>query len=307
MRRGRPKTDSLELFLDTICNMFGGFIFIMLFVVVSMRNTSEARIEQTLQNELEQTRMTAAQYRSLEQELESLQDQWRLVEQSERHAQQFLEETTDQRVVETYRETDKLREQVQALEQETSELLQNATQIQQDMLEIEAQIKELQLSVEQAQRQNQEMRKQLQDANDRKTRKVYAPQRHRNYKPEVAVVLKYGRLYFRDRYNPDGRRQGFNKDDMFVVRDSLLYTQIEPKPLGGIDLNASDAKARLQEAFRIFQPDAVVVTVIVAVDSYEEYGVALDFLKSRDFDVRLLFGPPGTMFCDSGARDSWAQ
>ena len=46
MSRQRIRQDSLELFLDAICNMFGGFLFLMLFVVVSIRmSTEEQRAE----------------------------------------------------------------------------------------------------------------------------------------------------------------------------------------------------------------------------------------------------------------------
>ena len=48
MRRRRTAQDSLELFLDAICNMFGGFVFLMLFVVISTRATSEKAIEESI-------------------------------------------------------------------------------------------------------------------------------------------------------------------------------------------------------------------------------------------------------------------
>ena len=74
-RRGRQgaSQDSLELFLDTICNMFGGFVFIMLFVVVSMRQTTDKVYEEAIAEE----RASAVELQELEAELENLQNQWR--------------------------------------------------------------------------------------------------------------------------------------------------------------------------------------------------------------------------------------
>ena len=58
MRRRRNAQDSLELFLDTICNMFGGFLFIMLFVVVAMRDS----VENSESEAISQERMSAAAF-----------------------------------------------------------------------------------------------------------------------------------------------------------------------------------------------------------------------------------------------------
>ena len=71
MRRRRNAQDSLELFLDTICNMFGGFLFIMLFVVVAMRDS----VENSESEAISQERMSAAAFEELEIELETLREE----------------------------------------------------------------------------------------------------------------------------------------------------------------------------------------------------------------------------------------
>ena len=50
MRRKRRPQDSLELFLDALCNMFGAFLFLLLFIVVLLQTTRRELSEQRRQH-----------------------------------------------------------------------------------------------------------------------------------------------------------------------------------------------------------------------------------------------------------------
>ncbi|MBP5620647.1 MAG: hypothetical protein J6X44_01400, partial [Thermoguttaceae bacterium] len=92
MSRKRAQTDSLELFLDAICNMFGGFIFIMLFVVVSIRATRDAAVEKMRRDE---GAVSAVELQAMETSLDNLRLRQETLERNVRDAKKFAEKLND--------------------------------------------------------------------------------------------------------------------------------------------------------------------------------------------------------------------
>ncbi|MBR5760116.1 MAG: hypothetical protein IKX88_16130, partial [Thermoguttaceae bacterium] len=102
MSRQRARTDSLELFLDAICNMFGGFIFIMLFVVVSIRATRDAAVERMRQ---EEGAVSAVELQAMETSLDNLRHRQETLEKNVRDAKRFAEKLNDPEIARVYEET----------------------------------------------------------------------------------------------------------------------------------------------------------------------------------------------------------
>ena len=71
MRRKQQPQDSLELFLDAVCNMFGAFLFLLLFVVVLLQTTRREQLEKRAQSP------SYNELRSLTIERDALKEEWR--------------------------------------------------------------------------------------------------------------------------------------------------------------------------------------------------------------------------------------
>lgn|GEM_PF-4676404 len=304
MSRQRIRQDSLELFLDAICNMFGGFLFLMLFVVVSIRATRDAAIERM---QTERAASARAELTALQEELEELASRRDRAAERAEDAKRFIERLNDPKIAEIYGQTLASRDELLAAtdanaktarEIEAIEARKNALKTDRERLEKE--LDEARAAVARAQ-----------DAADAalsaKARKTSTPQMRASFKNEVAVVLKYGRLYFWHAFDGKEWTGELNTEDFVVVEDKPAEIRTEPKPWHGVDLNASDVEPALERAFANCSPRKDKISIVVANDSYAEYSVLRDFLKAREYDLRPIVGKEGTFVADQGGTNQKAE
>ena len=93
MSRKRATRDGLELFLDAICNMFGGFIFIMLFVVVSIRMSTEEQRAELKASGIEPVK--EVELETLRVELDRLNKDIKNVVKQQEDSRKFVEDLVD--------------------------------------------------------------------------------------------------------------------------------------------------------------------------------------------------------------------
>ncbi len=303
MRRRRTAQDSLELFLDAICNMFGGFVFLMLFVVISTRATSEKAIEESI----EESRMSAAQFASLELELEDLQEKWSAVSKMIEESRDYVESLTSPEILATRRETLQTLEELQEAAQENAEKLAREARIERRATELDAALKTAERELQAAEQARESAGKDAERRRAAAARATAPPQMRFSLwrKTEVAVILKYGRLYFWHK-NVDTVRT-LNSDDFYVVEEELGYARTEPRIDRGVDLLAPGVEKRLDAAFAPYSAASHSIAIVVASDSYPEFGLVRDYLKERLFEIRPMIGKKGTDVVDRGGSNARTQ
>ncbi len=303
MRRRRNAQDSLELFLDTICNMFGGFLFIMLFVVVAMRHS----VENTASEAISQERMNAAAFEELEIELEALREENREFEERAKQAEAIIDSLGISEVAEARRQEIEALRQIDKLVAENARKLRETTRIERLALELDAEKREAKMEQDSAQSVLAEVERDAAAAQRRAQQRGAPPQmRDRGRKfTEVGVILKYGRLYLWGK--PKGEKMRLNVDDFHILEEKGLSVRIEPIPSRGVDLRAPGVTKELDRAFAPFDPEHYRVAIVVADDSYDEYAIVRDYLKERQFLIRPIVGEKGTAVADRGGSETRAQ
>lgn len=301
MRRKQPQQDSLELFLDTICNMFGGFIFIMLFVVVSIRSATNAKLEETRESEL--PAVSDAELTTMQNELDAALAQLERLERHSEDVKDFVNDLVSQEDVELYREALAVKEQTQELRKKNLE----------DRDKIEEAKRLLAAAEEENESLQEELKKaleEIQDAKRKRQRMTSPPKLEPTDKIQIPIFVRYGRVYFWHKYTESGQlADDFNDEDFFaleMLEDVVVAT--EPKPDGGVDLNADDAETRLAQAFRRFDPSLFYIEIVVSDDSFGEYNVVSSFLKRNGFGIHPYVSTKGEKIFDRGGRrQSMAQ
>lgn len=304
MRRKKPTQDSLELFLDTICNMFGGFLFIMLFVVVSLQSAREKKIETMLENAqiVNQENIDAAE-KELREKTEELENRKRRRQDS----QEFIERLNDPQIITLYEETLEKKEKLRAIVEENDVAKKTLQTPSRETSDLERENKRLKNELAKAQAERQDAQETFEKDKSERARKISAPKMKRSQKNEIGVVLKYGRLYFWHKFNGKEFTMEMNDEDFIVVEENEKEIKTEPKPWAGIDLEGPDAQRELQTAFKRCRPSRDKISVVVAQDSYDEYGILALFLKQNGFDMRPIVGKPGESVADRGGSDNIAQ
>lgn len=304
MSRRQEPQDSLELFLDTICNMFGGFIFIMLFVVVSMRMTTEKAYEETVAEE----RASAVELMELEVQLEALQRQWNAVSERVEESRAIIQGLGSEEVAQFHHETLDVLDELREVSESNAAKTQTVAEIERRAIELDVETKDALRELDAATKKLQAAEDDAAAARKLATRKASPPQMRSDYgfRREVAVILKYGRLYFWHMYDERDVKR-LNSADFHIVDEDGVSARTEPLPWRGIDLNAPGVIERLDAAFTSYSPNSDTIALVVASDSYEEYAIVRDFLKDRLFRIRPIIGEKGNKVADRGGSDAQSQ
>jgi len=283
-RRRSNSADSLELLLDTICNTFGGVLFIAILVVILLRMTGDNHEEEPTES------VAPEHFQKLQNRLTSLTRELSLIQENRISQQRLAEKFAEQEVREQIITRNTLQETLDDLEQEyNQQLAQNASrsheiektrsenlQTDQDLHKAQEELEELQIQiVEERKSRVQEMRSPV--------------VRSSGFKREVGVILRYGRMYIWHRYSRSGTRLGLNTDEFVIVGSEGASLITQPIPTAGIPLRDDNlSRGKLRERLSQFSPRSNVIAVIVRPDSYDQFSVLRDVLLDQGFEYRLM-------------------
>lgn len=280
MKRKRTRQDSLELFLDAICNVFGGFLFIMLFVVISVRASVDAKMQNVRKTGARP--VATVELNAMKDELDALTQELDARQAEKKEAIEYAEKMLDPQIVEKFKETKNLIAQLKRLTDENNERQKKNQEVralyQKTMQESDDLKKEYELVLD----------KEREKAKRKRARSTVPPKLRDVFKSEITVLVKYGRVYFWEKYNEQGKLvAGYNDDDLFVAERRPIRNAIvtEPKPWRGVPLDDPNVETRLDEMFRRFNPAYYYILMCVAKDSFAEYNVLSSYLKSKGFDI----------------------
>ena len=301
-RRRSHKQDSLELLLDTICNTFGGVLFIAILVVMLLQQTGGApAIPSPAPVSPVELQSLASQMEAAVADLERLQ-QNRDTQQAV--AQNFAPEAIREllarrREVTATQET--LQAQVDGLRIENATL---AGQVESLSEENEAVGK----SLDEALARRTQAQAELERERQTRVEEVRMPVVRSSPKQEIGLILRYGRLYVWHKYGAGNERLGLNTDDFVVVSEEDDGLVTRPKPTAGVVL---DGTAASQEAIRVvlrrFDKRTCHLAVIVRPDTYAAFRHLRDRAIELGFEYRLMPVETDTPIADRGGRGGKVQ
>lgn len=308
MSRKRATRDGLELFLDAICNMFGGFIFIMLFVVVSIRMSTEEQRAELKASGIEPVK--EVELETLRVEIDRLNKDIKNVVKQQEDSRKFVEDLVDPNALEMYRETLAALKTVRDVEFQSGELQTQIDAIEDALKQAETERDRVKEELKDAEKTVNDVKEEVEKVRKKNTRKTSPPRLRETDKVEINCMLKYGKLYFLREYGSSGTTLKSLGDDFMVVdtmtpsltNPFLKGLKVEPKPWKGTDLNAPDVDYQLSILFKRFSPARHYIAVCVAHDSFSEYGVLASYLKNAGFGIRPVTLAPGEFVVDRGGR-----
>lgn len=302
-RRRAAKQDSLELLLDTICNTFGGVLFIAILVVMLLQQTGKGvSPPPPVTVSPEKLHDLSQQITELTAELTRL--------KANRESQVSIVDSFST-------------EEVRELIQRRRELAVKETELQVKANELLAQNAKLAAHVEADRAENSKVKQDLDDAlrekqqtqtvleNDRKSRTAEARlpiMRPPGARQEIGLVLRYGRLYVWHRYDQFHNRQGLNTDDFVIVGEEEGGMLTAPKPTGGIPLDDSvSSKEAIRRLLRQFDPRTCYLVPIVRPDSFAEFARFRDVALELGFNYRLMPVETNSPVVDRGGSATGVQ
>jgi len=304
-RGSRRQDDSLELLLDTICNTFGGIIFIAILVVILLQQVDDrsGSVEASaLPVSPAELNRRQAQLVRLESELESL----RVAQSAQEEQDATLAPQETKRLVEQRNAArEEHRQQQVKRDALLVETASQQSQIEQTKFELASTDEDLARTKEAV----AQLEEQIKLARAARHRELRTPvTRSPDSAMEIGLIVRYGRMYVWHKYDQSGRRLGLNTDEFVVVKEDADGVHSAPIPTAGIALDASsETGARIAQRLRQFSPREVHIAIVVRPDSFEHFAYLRDALLSLGFEYRLMPMRDGDAIVDRGGTDVRVQ
>ena len=298
-RRRRQLQNSLELFLDIICNTFGGVLFLAILVTILLRTTSafhnpdQVLAEQT--HDFEDVQDLAMREQHARLQLEELR---RVLDRQSGVVSHF----EDPKMNDLLEERIRLQEKKQALLDEREALkvaVEDATDLTRQLAEEERTLAD---DLARAQREERQATIQLRAETSKKTQKVELPTLKTTHKSEIGLVVRFGRLYVWHRYDDYDRRVGLNTDEFVVTSRGSEEIETVPKPYAGTPITETNATA-IRLRLSTFSVEDNYLTTGVWPDSFATFQVLKREMVAMGFNYRLIPMTDGGSLTDGGSDE----
>jgi len=282
-RRAARTQDSLELLLDTICNTFGGVLFIAILVILLLQQTSPNVTPSA------ETVITPAELQTLAVRWEAVAGELSRLRENHLSQQTVVDSFAPVELREQLEERRELTARQDALQAKLDSLLADRTEL---VIEIEEQKAENDALREQSvaadERRNREQL-QLEDERQARVQEIRLPVVRSTGKQEIGLVMRYGRLYVWHKYGPGYRRLGLNTDDFVVISSDDDGLKVRPKPTRGVPVSASpQSLTAIKEILQRFDQRSCCLAIIVRPDSFGEFRYVRDAAIQLGLEYRLM-------------------
>ena len=276
-RKTETVSDSLDLLLDTICNTFGGVLFISMLVIVLVNMSSQRFMleppESVAQTELIELKQRLARTQEELEQLRTLSRQQGLLET------ELLDPHLEELAVrlKTSMET---RDQLVQLRNKD---LQSIAQFQAETNRVALELRELEVALQEAAKELKQMDSELRAETKARTRTTELPIPRQTRKVEIAFILQQGRLTCYATRSPDG------SPAECIEKTDSKGTYLEPKPNGGTLVDpASKSGAPLAARLSEFDPNWHYIAVAVSPDSFPHFAAFRNAMIASGFEYRLI-------------------
>lgn len=273
-------SSSLELLLDTICNMFGGILFISLLVVILL-NLSGENVAISPPNDVAQAKLVEKRdgLTRLQKQLDDLEVAISLLED---YSAENLDTDAEALLATMALEESRYQQSIADRNSRMGAVANSQAEINQ----IIRGLQEMQDKIDNAETMIALLQTELQEEIEaRRLTEMPAPVETTN--AEVPLFLRSGYLHCGARAAPDGSLS-LNSDDIIEEQDGRNVSYA-PKPGAGIQVNPDDTSNQTIEALiRSFDSRKHFFMVVVWPDSFRHFGPVQALMARHSFMFRLI-------------------
>lgn len=304
-RRQASRQDSLELLLDTICNTFGGVLFIAILVVLLLQQSGTGPSPETPAA----APVSPVEMQSLTLRMEAAVDELARLRENRDSQNTVIQNFAPDAIRQLLVARDAATSRQESLQVVVDQLLVQNIETAARVESLEVENETTQEKLEEAQARLKTMQAKLEEAREKRVKIARLPVlRSARGKQEIGLVLRYGRLYVWHKYGPDQDRLGLNTDDFVVVseEDGALVTR--PKPTGGVVVDESpESQAAVRGVLGRFNPRTSYLVIIARPDSYDVFAHVRDWMLDMGLEYRLMPLGMDDAITDRGGRGGQVQ
>lgn len=275
-RKTDADSGSLELLLDTICNTFGGVIFIAILVIVLLQMSSKK------QPTLPDTPAKSQLIRS-DAEFDRLRAELEITEQLAARQQKAPDMSQDRELVEQILRLKTAAEKLDALTKRRDELIATAAKQQIEINDIVTRAEEAAKELAAAETRHAVAAEALAKEKAARSQTAKLPRLRETRKVEMPMFLRNGRLHSYQ-VRGAGGKFGFNAAEC-VQRDAGKLVV----PRAGSGAIVDDAnRPLLEQRLKQFDPQAHFLAVFVWPESFETFAMLRECFVRAGFEYRLF-------------------
>lgn len=272
----RVESDSsLELLLDTICNTFGGILFIALLVSILMSQRSAEVLTKPVDQSAQaaMNRFTA--------ELETVQQELDEARKSSELLEQLSTRISDPEIKRLLSRKEDLEKSLERIERMVSEELVDVSQEQKKVNETTNEIAAAQNMLEGAKRELDELKKRLGKAIEDNSRVAGFPIAQSTSKSQVTVCIGRGKICFLEQ-----NMNGTLVDDPSQIVD-MTDKKILPNFDNGVIVNKKDGLGSLHSKINEYKAQNHFFRIFIWKDSFETYQTFSDIIAKKRFSYEV--------------------
>jgi SMC interacting uncharacterized protein involved in chromosome segregation len=266
---------SLELLLDTICNTFGGILFIALLVSILMSQRSAEVLTKPVDQSAQaaMNRFTA--------ELETVQQELDEARKSSELLEQLSTRISDPEIKRLLSRKEDLEKSLERIERIVSEELVDVSQEQKKVNETTNEIAAAQNMLEGAKRELDELKKRLGKAIEDNSRVAGFPIAQSTSKSQVTVCIGRGKICFLEQ-----NMNGTLVDDPSQIVD-MSDKKILPDFDNGVIINKKDGLGSLHSKINEYKAQNHFFRIFIWKDSFETYQTFSDIIAKKRFSYEV--------------------
>ncbi len=279
-RRSNQNTSSLDLFLDTICNAFGGimFISILISILVQMRGEQE-------HDPSPAKTISHAEARLMEDEYEQLQRARETLRQEIASQEKLLVGDSKEEILDLSNRVEEVQQSIDKAIEKQSELVKRTVSLDTDIVSERESIANLSKELQDARLAVAERGKEIDDALDSKEQSTTLPKVTPTSKGNVVCAMRYGKLYFVT--DPQSNLSSDVYKPHTDSRKSLGILYVSPRKTAGW-MMPDEGSLQFKSAMQGISPTNTFVSVAVWADSFAEFSDFKKTLNALGYEYDLL-------------------
>lgn len=276
----RVESDSsLELLLDTICNTFGGILFLALLVTILMSQRTEKLITNIVEDALQ------AEMERLTTELSSLQEELSQARKSAETLKKIGAMVSDPEIKRLLNRKEELEQSINRLEKSVTVEIADVSREQTEVNQATNEIAVAENMLNATKLELDKLQAKLEKAIDENSRTAGFPIAQRTRKQQVTVCIKGGRACFLEK-----SVHGLLVDDTTQMDESNSFlngAKIVPLFENGISVNKRDSLEAIKNKINEYDEQDNFFRLFIWNDSFDSYQILTDLISERKFGYEV--------------------
>lgn len=297
-RRSETDATSFDLFLDTICNTFGGVVFLAILLALMIQTRAVVKSDDTtadqrptpdeIRDSIHQLDLLAAQHATLAAALESTPVQTRSPD--------------DNQLIELSQQVSKSEAELAQLNQANAASTKTLGEMTASNADLDAENKQIPVAVAAAQQQVKEGENRYVSAAQQKQESLRLPKTRESNAASYLVLFKSDRIYLARR--PSFIRDTFNVDH--VRTNKLPGGGVEVIPVGsaGWDIGSSSGNSQIMSLISDAARGRNIMTIAIWPDCFDKFGTLREAMINQNVPYQLWLQQDGeelVVFFGSGS------